>query len=264
MKCFDPVNIENKKYNGFNFKRLLVPCGHCAACLQRKRNVWSYRLSYELKSHEKAVFITLTYSDENVPKDGVSIRDCQLFLKRLRKTHKLRYYLVSEYGTNTRRPHYHAIIFGLSSADINIIDSAWSKGFVSVGNVNSASINYTTKYMITKDIEDDDTVNKPFSLMSRKPMLGSNYVDNMADWHKADLTRNYSPDKGGKKMPLHRGYREKIYDGIDLPDFSYDESKEEAEYLKTNPDRSYYTDKFDRQEHIQKKFFKQISKQSKL
>lgn len=47
----------------------------------------------------------------------VSMRDVQLFLKRLRKNlskytdEKIRYYAVSEYGPKTFRPHYHFLFF---------------------------------------------------------------------------------------------------------------------------------------------------------
>ena len=41
-----------------------VPCGKCAACMQRKRSEWSVRLQNELQYASSAAFITLTYSDE--------------------------------------------------------------------------------------------------------------------------------------------------------------------------------------------------------
>jgi len=50
--------------------------------------------------------------------DSLIKRDVQLFVKRLRKDQdarglaKIRYYLVGEYGDQTKRPHYHAAIFG--------------------------------------------------------------------------------------------------------------------------------------------------------
>ena len=67
-----------------------------------------------------AVFGTLTYDDENLPRteEGhltVRIDDGSAFIKRLRKNsgRKLRYFISSEYGDKTGRPHLHFIIFGL-------------------------------------------------------------------------------------------------------------------------------------------------------
>lgn len=65
-------------------------------------------------------FITLTYTDETLPRttDGLpqlSPRDLSLWLKRLRKEMhplRLRYYGVGEYSP-VMRPHYHVILFGL-------------------------------------------------------------------------------------------------------------------------------------------------------
>lgn len=84
---------------------------------------WALRLLYELSSSDSASFVTLTYSDENLPKDmGLHKEDLQNFFKRLRinmkrKYHeftpKLRYYACGEYGSKTKRCHYHAIIFNL-------------------------------------------------------------------------------------------------------------------------------------------------------
>jgi len=55
--------------------------------------------------------------------DSLIKRDVQLFVKRLRKDQdarglaKIRYYLVGEYGDQTKRPHYHAAIFGEDFTD---------------------------------------------------------------------------------------------------------------------------------------------------
>ena len=65
--------------------------------------------------HPHNAYITLTYNDDHLPANGsLQPRDLQLFWKRLRKarTPGIRYYACGEYGDQTARPHYHAIIFG--------------------------------------------------------------------------------------------------------------------------------------------------------
>lgn len=145
--------------------------------------------------------------------------DVQKFIKRYRKHDKknvIKYYAVGEYGSNTRRPHYHLIMF---NADESIIDKAWRKenvpiGQIHIGKLTEASAGYTLKY-ITKEktvgkFSRDDRAPE-FSLMSKK--LGANYLTTkMLRWHKTDLlNRYYLPLLDGKKASMPRYYKEKIY-----------------------------------------------------
>jgi hypothetical protein len=115
--------------------RLKIPCGRCVGCRLEKSRQWANRCMLELQYHESSFFVTLTYDDDHVPvtyysenDDGearsaltLRFRDLQLFLKRLRKEHyyeRLRFFACGEYGSTTYRPHYHAIIFGLTLDDL--------------------------------------------------------------------------------------------------------------------------------------------------
>lgn len=113
----------------------------------------------EAQEHENNIMITLTYNDENVPKNHIiepqtgeyketltlDKRDVQLFMKRLRKKFgaNIRYYCAGEYGSTkeyytwkgekkegTGRPHYHLILFNLKVEDMipyKISQCEWSK-----------------------------------------------------------------------------------------------------------------------------------------
>lgn len=181
----------------FNFGRF--PCGKCDGCLSSRSSDWSVRLSHELKDHQASSFITLTYEVNPV---SVCKRDAQLFLKRLRSLlvpRRIRYYLASEYGGKTFRPHYHAIIFGHDfSKDPGahevrrglftspLLLSAWGLGHVSSGTVSDASIRYVTNYILTKDATPSGC-EKTFSLMSRRPGLGANWIDaHQAETYRTD------------------------------------------------------------------------------
>lgn len=48
-------------------KTLVVPCGHCLACLSQKANSNRRVLECEFKSHKYCLFVTLTYTDANIP-----------------------------------------------------------------------------------------------------------------------------------------------------------------------------------------------------
>lgn len=62
--CYSPITIKTPQ--GYR----TVPCGKCLECLRKYQSDWSNRMFEELKSHDgKAVFFTLTYDDNNVPKN---------------------------------------------------------------------------------------------------------------------------------------------------------------------------------------------------
>lgn len=205
MQCISPIFVRSASRRDF------VPCGKCNFCLQTKRFDWSFRLRQELKRSVSAHFLTMTYSDDVVPIDGcLNRRDVQLFTKRLRKDNSvpLRYYTVGEYGTRTLRPHYHSIMFNLDHDIAVNLARYWKLGNCYVGDVQEASINYVTKYVINRT-GDYAGREPPFSLMSRRPGIGSSYLDTHKMWHRDDM-RNYT-QVNGSKARLPRFYKDKIF-----------------------------------------------------
>lgn len=133
-RCLRPLLLNGQSFN----------CGYCLNCRINYTSKWQLRLLYELNSWSGAMFVTLTYDDEHLPKNfELNKKHLKDFLKRVRskiayndiclwnddflelksgKQYKpvLRYYCCGEYGLNPRdgikgheRPHYHCIIFGL-------------------------------------------------------------------------------------------------------------------------------------------------------
>lgn len=216
--CITPITVRKKTTN----QSVAVPCGRCPNCLKRRVSAWSFRLMQEFLSPTtyKASFITLTYDSQHVPfsRNGfmeLRKRDLQLFFKRLRKAHEkynsqIRYYSAGEYGGNTRRPHYHIIIY---NAKPELIECAWQLGSIHIGELTEASVGYTLKY-ITKPwrlMHINDDRQPQFALMSKG--LGLNYLTpKMVAWHKKDLdNRMYCNLKDGKKCSMPRYYKDKIY-----------------------------------------------------
>lgn len=276
MQCLSPITIKVKGKG-----HLPVPCGRCAACLQNRRNSWSFRLEQELKVSTSAHFVTLTYTDDKLyfneyGNPSVNKRDVQLFIKRLRKLsdEKLRYYAVAEYGSKTHRPHYHIILFNLShdfdSANL-LLTNAWGNGQIQVGSVTPASIAYVTKYVFQKgkNWEGEDKV---FSLMSRKPGIGSNYLDTHTKWHEEDPTRFYSVKEGGQKVSLPRFYRDKIYSQQDkethamkCADLTIQSMrKEHAKHASKYPEKDFNTLRQERKENYARQILKNHQKNDKL
>lgn len=232
-------------------------------CKKEKAESWEARLSEELSVSNNAWFLTLTYDDENIPiyerhADGDSCfmpvalkRDIQLFNKRLRKkcdseikkSHlefkKIRYYVVSEYGPTTDRPHYHGIYYNIPIQLIDSINDIWKKGFVKVDPVNQARIRYVTNYILDKDkwYGSENEEMKPFSpfaLMSTKPALGSGYIEQMKKRHIENRFDFYQ-SRTGHKRKLPRYYRDRIFTEHEKKTLS-NEKKEKAIEQQTKKD----------------------------
>ncbi|MDX8558692.1 hypothetical protein OZ663_18615, partial [Elizabethkingia sp. HX CGY] len=64
---------------------------------------------------------------------SLDYRDFQLFMKRARKLQekKISYFLVGEYGSQTFRPHYHAIVFDVEN--ISAFLNEWRMGHTHAG-----------------------------------------------------------------------------------------------------------------------------------
>lgn len=126
------------------------------------------RCVHEASLYKRNCFITLTYSDEYLPKDRVlQPRDFQLFMKRLRKRFpqdKIRYFQCGEYGDLYGRPHYHACLFNFDFEDrklwskrngndlftSKILDEVWGLGHGVVGQVTFESAAYVARYVLKK------------------------------------------------------------------------------------------------------------------
>lgn len=207
--------------------QMYVPCGKCMACRISRTTEWTTRIMHEMDNHESSIFVTLTYADEALPVSGnLSKDELQRFFKRLRKRlepRKVKYYACGEYGSQTKRPHYHAIIFGLSIVEHEtevrhnpdgkkyiaclsgpLVD-AWKLGFVSVGTVTYDSARYTAKY-IQKQLSGEQAVYgekiiQPFQLVSNG--LGKDY----AMRNKAQLSENLYTTHNGVKVGLPKYYQ---------------------------------------------------------
>lgn len=212
--------------DGLADRPIEVPCGKCTGCRADQSLMWSIRAYHENTLHDKSCFVTLTYDDEHMPADRlINKKDLQDFFKRLRKqgpsklverngkqvrVSTIRYIACGEYGDTTRRPHYHAILFGedflYDKIDINDqlyssndLVSIWGKGHVSIAPVTMASICYVCGYVFKK-ISDSET----FSLASRRPPIGHLWLSRFSD----DLRRTGSVTIEGKEYPVPSRYLE--------------------------------------------------------
>lgn len=152
---------------------LQLPCGQCVGCRLERSRQWAMRCVDEASLYKQNCFLSLTYNDENLPKDGsLCLRDFQLFMKRLRKSAgcRLRFFHCGEYGSKFGRPHYHCLVFGFDFADKLLykvtnsgeklyvskkLSELWPVGFSSVGSVTFESAAYVARYVMDKVTGDD-------------------------------------------------------------------------------------------------------------
>lgn len=165
MMCLTPNTIRNPKkvrdYTNGEDTYIKVPCRKCTACLKKRAREWMFRLEQEEKRCTSAAFMTYTYNDNNLPftENGFPTlhpRHHTLFMKRLRKElkaqghdPKLKYYMCGEYGSQTERPHYHAILFNLPQLWLQTdnVEEIWQNGRVQIDKVEKASIAYVCGYV---------------------------------------------------------------------------------------------------------------------
>lgn len=143
MKCYN-----EQYYNGVKSS-----CGYCFACKINRSNEWARRINYEAVDWPDNVFLTLTYDDKFMlqnPTDSAStLREIQLFLKRLRKNSgikKMKYYAISDYGDLNDRLHYHIIIFGINYKN-PAISKSWTKGFIKSKPLHPRNAYYVARYV---------------------------------------------------------------------------------------------------------------------
>jgi len=212
---------------------LTVPCGKCVSCASAKASQWAVRAYHEASLHSQNSFLTLTYKDEHLPDDGrVSLVHLQDFWRELRRRYaptKLRYLACGEYGELTRRPHYHAIIFGADFREGSVpllmdgytnpvVEEIWGHGIISIQDVTMASCCYVAGYA-TKKLNDPDT----FVRMSTRPGLGHDWLDKYED----EIRRLGGVVIDGRLYPVPKRYM----DWLDFDDIK----AYQADQVRQNP-----------------------------
>lgn len=200
----------------------------------------------ESNLHTDNAFVTLTYSDENLPPDGSLVpRHVQLFLKKVRKEiqpARLRFFCVGEYGDRTQRPHYHVTLFGYPPCDrgrtdhrkesccpnCDRIHRCWNLGGVDLGQLTPESAAYCAGY-VTKKLTNgkDEYVREQlggrypeFARMSNRPGIGADFMHEVAsslmehDLEKTLLDVPLALSHGRRVLPLGKYLRKKLRKAI--------------------------------------------------
>lgn len=207
---------------------VMVPCRQCIGCTSGAAREWAIRCYHEMEFHRKdwrdpitkvaapvpnSVMVTLTYDEEHLPGDRLLRHsDFQKFMKKLRRRsgEKLSYFMCGEYGGQTGRPHYHALLFGEDFRDRYQIrtsdqqdlscsyelDEIWPHGRATVDDMNYGTVRYVTGYLSKKvnangnftgplaELRNEHTgeltikpLQPEYRAMSRNPGLGRHWIE---------------------------------------------------------------------------------------
>lgn len=212
-------------------------------------------------------FVGLSYEDKNLVHTSTGLptlhRDhMRLFLNRLRTSiapHKIRTYYVGEYGDETERPHYHAILFNFPTCLRNrtlrrvesgsrpiwaeccpqcqLVGAKWGLGDVDLGTVGPESAGYICGYTTKKMTAPDDIrLNgraPEFAQPSLKPGLGQGMMHEYASAYlgldplhtQGDVPSSLR--HGARELPLGRYLRRELRSLVGLPKDAPPEAMEE-------------------------------------
>ena len=177
--CLYPRLLKNKKYtknnkNGGKIpavsdkRTLVVPigCGKCTECKKLKAREWQVRLLEEVRGKEKALFVTLTFSNESIQElyksihklegyeldNEIATKAVRRFLERWRKENKksVKHWLVTELGhKGTENIHLHGIIY---TDHPELIEKHWKYGFIWRGKRELKNGKYIYKNYVSEQV----------------------------------------------------------------------------------------------------------------
>lgn len=261
---FEKLQAEQQTM-GYKYEWQKVPCGECEGCQENYSKGWAVRCLKEAEKYKHNWFITITYDDDHLPledgyitdpKTGVEYQymdptqghlepdDLKKFIKDIRRywqyhydEEEIRFFACGEYGGQTKRPHYHAVLFnihirqedldiykiqtdGTTLWNCKILDNIWGKGYVVLAEVNWDTCAYVARYVMKKQggVKQrcqyfEEGMTPEFIRMSRMPGIGLDYFES----HLRDIYEN--------DEIIIKGHRNKI--GAARPPSYYDRKFDE-------------------------------------
>lgn len=238
MRCLDPRTVGfaadgktivwSQKHSSKQFASFQLPCGQCIECRLEYARSWAVRCVHEAKMHENNSFITLTYSDEHLRSPWLIYEDFQLFIERLRyhnPTIEIPFKVTGEYGEETKRPHWHALLFNYRPTDLKpmykndngdqlyrsaSLDEIWGKNDpehkpTEVGQIDFKSAGYVMRYAAKKLVHGHDKNHpyQPIAKGSKKYAIGKTFLEKY--WQDI-FYKGYVTLEGGAKCGIPRYY----------------------------------------------------------
>lgn len=197
-----------------------VPCKKCTNCKIQIAKEWAIRCCLELPYWDSSIFTTLTFRNDEMIDPSIHKEELSQFAKNLRNDlrntgKKIKILGCGEYGGESGRKHYHAIIFGIGLgnektmigtnetwlSENSIIEKNWTKGNVFNGVVTYNSCRYVASYVFKKyydelaeEVYKEHGLEVPFQHTSGG--IGKSYY---LEWKNEILKRGYIMFNGVKQ-----------------------------------------------------------------
>jgi hypothetical protein len=239
--CINGKIISVRKKGEEYSKQIRTNCGKCHICHNQRAISWAYRCQSQYEYNPKGCyFVTLTLSDENLT-DAPDKKEIARFHKSLRKHYErnnpgnqFKFFLVSEYGYQTERLHYHAIYFNLPYDNetpyiqiSNELARIWGKGIAYVKPFDISKVMYCLKYLHKdKELGNIQVFSKNLGVIS----------DEMKEYiNQSSNFENFKVRLGDKNVNLPRYFRKKYMHDDNKERFSdYFSQKDIEERKKLN------------------------------
>ena len=174
----------------------------------------------------------------------LSVYDVQCFVKRLRKNlknlvekkygkknvqpsdYQVRYYICGEYGSTTKRSHYHGLLFFSSEKEAACIEESisksWKLGITDSSFVADSNASYVASYVncysdLPKILQHKSV--RPFAVYSKLPPIGTLYrneeeIREVFFCASPKFAANYFKQSSVIDVPLWRVYQDRLYPKI--------------------------------------------------
>lgn len=211
-----------------NGERIQVSCNRCFECIRKRKREWLQRILSEMSVSDVCFFSLISYNDDNYPSPDLPDREgIQKLVKRLRVNlernfatdsgfkPKLKYFIVSEYGEERNRLHYHALFFLRHVDEFSLprqlwkelLEVTWGKGFCSAFYLEEKTAKYCVKY-----------IQKQYNMMLHSRIGGDAYsMSQLGKKHSVDDLPSFP--LSGRKFLAPKSWRirqlEKEYGTID-------------------------------------------------
>jgi len=275
MQCLRPIAAGYDQQTGAfslshkhlkSLEHIKIPCRKCISCRLNTAREKAVRCIHESQFAEDSIFLTLTYDEENVT-ERLDYTHFQKFIRKIRDNSikDVSYVVTGEYGEQTKRPHWHAIIFDYYPSDpvkkyqtdagdqvfeSEEIDKIWDMGITEFGSVSIDSAGYVCRYAAKKLVHGKDQEHDyhPIHNTSKKYPIGKRWIEKYCDHTfqngfivlpngKESCIPRYYKDWCKKENPdLYKHYQEKVLPKI-KDKMEAIQRKEELEWHSLNYSR---------------------------
>ena len=256
MRCLRTIKAGFDKsgtsviYNSRKSSQELAPfefeCRKCLPCRLKIGREKAIRAMHEAKMHKENIFLTLTYSEENLKSPRLNYYDFELFMKRLledlnrnitckENRHILPFMVTGEYGDKTKRPHWHVLLFNYRPHDAqhhrytdlghqvfksDYIAKIWKHGFIEFGEITMESASYVGRYAAKKlsHGKDQEHDYHPIHNTSKRHVIGKSWLKKNAE---QIFKLGYVTLPNGQKCSIPRYYLDYVKKNIPELYFHY-------------------------------------------